>query len=247
MPAEQPHDATWIAWPHNHEDWPEKFEPIPDLRRNRPPHAAQNERVHILVQPKGNRFANDAAILSRNQSSMSPPPASHRPCLDETPARSSSEKSRETRNSKLETALVDFKFNAWAKYDNNALDDQLAHRSLPTNSNCSGFSMAFGENDAGEFQRFVLEGGSIDVNGAGSLLTTEECLLSEIQQRNPGFSRSAVETTLCNYLGVLDPLAQPAASPATTPTATSTTPPLLNPTTIPSASNPTSPTSTISP
>ncbi len=66
---------------------------------------------------------------------------------------------------------------------------------------CPRFT-AYGENDAGEFQRFVLEGGSIDVNGAGCVLTTEECLLSEIQQRNPGFSRDRIEKTLCDFLGV---------------------------------------------
>ena len=48
----------------------------------------------------------------------------------------------------------------------------------------------------------VLEGGSIDVNGRGTLITTEECLLSEVQQRNPGLSREHVEEMLADYLGI---------------------------------------------
>ncbi len=50
--------------------------------------------------------------------------------------------------------------------------------------------------------RLVLEGGSIDVNGAGILLTTEECLLSEVQQRNPGVSRAQLEQAFHDYLGI---------------------------------------------
>jgi agmatine deiminase len=61
---------------------------------------------------------------------------------------------------------------------------------------------ACGANNRRELQRFVLEGGSIDVNGKGCVLTTEECLLSQVQQRNPGFSRARIERTLCDYLGV---------------------------------------------
>ena len=108
-------------------------------------------------------------------------------------------------------ALVDFKFNAWAKYDNSALDDALP--GVVADYLGVRRFVAYGENDledtgdggsdgGGEYQRFVLEGGSIDVNGAGCVMTTEECLLSEVQQRNPGFSREAVEKTLCDYLGV---------------------------------------------
>jgi len=50
--------------------------------------------------------------------------------------------------------------------------------------------------------RVVLEGGSIDANGRGTMLTTEECLLSEVQQRNPGLSRTDMEGVFAKYLGV---------------------------------------------
>jgi agmatine deiminase len=96
--------------------------------------------------------------------------------------------------------MADFKFNAWAKYDNSALDDQLP--SVAADYLEVPRFTAYAENDAGELQRFVLEGGSIDINGAGCVLTTEECLLSEVQQRNPGFSRERIEQALRDFLGV---------------------------------------------
>jgi hypothetical protein len=73
--------------------------------------------------------------------------------------------------------------------------------------------------------RLVLEGGSIDTNGAGVLLTTEECLLSEVQQRNPGVSREQLERAFHDFLASIRSSGSAAASPATTPTATSTTSP----------------------
>ncbi|HEY4330884.1 MAG TPA: agmatine deiminase family protein, partial [Phycisphaerae bacterium] len=97
-------------------------------------------------------------------------------------------------------ALVDFKFNAWARYANAAHDDKIP-QTLAKLLQLHPFT-AYGENDRREWQRFVLEGGSIDVNGAGCLLTTEECLLSKVQQRNPGFSRERIQNTLAEFLGI---------------------------------------------
>ncbi len=87
-------------------------------------------------------------------------------------------------------ALTAWRFNAWAKYDDWNLDcavPGLLARDL---------KLPVFESD------MVLEGGSIDVNGAGLLLTTEECLLSEVQQRNPGWDRAAIEQRLSDFLGV---------------------------------------------
>ena len=98
------------------------------------------------------------------------------------------------------TAVTDWKFNAWAKYDDWQLDDQLPGRAAellglpmwtPT------LRLADGTD-----HRVVLEGGSIDTNGAGVLLTTEECLLSPIQARNPGVSREQLEQVFHDYLGI---------------------------------------------
>jgi agmatine deiminase len=98
-------------------------------------------------------------------------------------------------NAAGKVALTDWHFNAWAKYDNWKKDDRVPerinrHLRLPSwQPKCKG-------------KRVVLEGGSIDVNGAGLLLTTEECLLSPIQARNPHLTRGDIEQVLCDYLGV---------------------------------------------
>jgi agmatine deiminase len=94
-----------------------------------------------------------------------------------------------------ELGLTHWRFNAWAKYDNWKLDARVPeriHRILKAPS----WAPAAGN------QRVVLEGGSIDVNGRGLLLTSEECLLSPVQARNPGLSRAQLERTFADYLGV---------------------------------------------
>jgi len=208
MPAEwELHDATWIAWPHNHEDWPDKFEPIPWIYAEIVRLLAQGERVNIFVQPsaKNRAKADVQKILQRNDVNLHhvtfhPHPTDRVWTRDSGPiflTRKSKNQKSKIRN---ELAAVDFKFNAWAKYDNSKNDDQLPgivadHLGVPR-------FVAFGENNHREMQRFVLEGGSIDTNGAGCLLTTEECLLSTVQQRNPGFTRERIERTLQSYLGV---------------------------------------------
>jgi agmatine deiminase len=104
------------------------------------------------------------------------------------------------RNSEGKVGLTNWRFNAWAKYDDWKLDDQVPDRvtellDLPSWQPAIKLSDGFS-------QRLVLEGGSIDVNGAGLLLATEECLLSEVQQRNPGVSRAQLERAFHDYLGI---------------------------------------------
>src|SRR5205085_605546 len=92
-------------------------------------------------------------------------------------------------------AALDWHFNGWAKYDNWRLDDDQA-RQMAGHLGLGRWQPALNG------RRVVLEGGSIDVNGAGLLLTTEECLLSDVQARNPGLGRAEVEQVLCDHLGV---------------------------------------------
>jgi len=96
--------------------------------------------------------------------------------------------------------VINWHFNAWAKYPDWHLDDQVPRRvaqllGLPE-------WQPEAEMEDGSTQRLVLEGGSIDSNGQGILLTTEECLLSEVQQRNPGVSREQLEQAFSDYLGI---------------------------------------------
>jgi agmatine deiminase len=97
-------------------------------------------------------------------------------------------------------AVTNWKFNAWAKYDNWHNDDQIP-KHVAKLYGMQSFEPHVKLADGTE-HRLVLEGGSIDTNGAGVLLTTEECLLSEVQQRNPGVSREQLEQAFAKYLGI---------------------------------------------
>ena len=193
MPAEwAPHVATWIAWPHNSEDWPGKFQPIPWVYADIVRHLAGVEDVHILV--------NDAAAQRRAQGVLKRVGANlarahfHQWPTNRVWTRDSGPIF--VRNAAAgEIAITNWKFNAWAKYDDWQLDDKVPERAAEL-LNLGEWMPEFNG------QRVVLEGGSIDSNGAGILLTTEECLLSEVQQRNPGLSRADLEQVFHDFLGV---------------------------------------------
>lgn len=207
MPAEwKRHAATWLAWPHNVEDWPGKFEPIPWIYADIVRLIAQGEKVYLLIPPsrRNGEARKMHDILERagadlNHVELIPQPTDRIWTRDSGPI-FVTPKAAGRRHGSGSPVLIDFKFNAWAKYDNSQHDDRLPAVAAQR-LHARAFT-AYGLNDRGEYQRFVLEGGSIDVNGAGCVLTTEECLLSKVQQRNPGFSREGIENTLAAYLGV---------------------------------------------
>jgi len=199
MPAEwEPQAATWLAWPHNRTDWPGKFEPIPHVYAEIIRHLSRVGRVEVIV--------NDEAAESRARKTLAfanvLPAASenirfHRWTTNRGWLRDSGPIF--VRHSDGEVAITNWRFNAWAKYRNWQLDDQLPEHAAQL-LKVRRFDPEFPVN--GKPRRLVLEGGSIDVNGQGLSLTTEECLLSETQQRNPGMSRSDIELVFARYLGI---------------------------------------------
>ena len=197
MPAEwERHEATWLAWPHNREDWPGKFQAIPWVYAEIVRLLSAREQVHILV--------NDAKTMQRAQSILERAGA----MLDRVSFHlwpTNRVWTRDSgpifvRNSAGQLGVTNWKFNAWAKYSDWQLDDQVP--------GCVGALLVLPEwqpaveLEDGTVRRLVLEGGSIDTNGAGTMLTTEECLLSEVQQRNPGVSREVLERAFHEYLGI---------------------------------------------
>jgi agmatine deiminase len=187
MPAEwEPHEATWIAWPHNEEDWPGRFEPIPWVYSEIVRKLSQVERVRILVHNEDIE-ASARSILWKAGANMAAIQFHLQP-TDRVWARDFGPSFVRGEDGKV--AAVKWRFNGWAKYDNHLLDD-AAGRAIP------GFAGV-----PSVTPDFVLEGGAIDVNGAGLLLTTEECLLSPIQARNPGLDRDGIERVVHEYLGV---------------------------------------------
>jgi len=197
MPAEwEPHAATWIAWPHNPADWPGKFQPIPWVYAEIVRHLSRVEDVHILVNDlAAQRRA--ASILRRGGANLARLLFHHWP-TDRVWLRDSGPIFVKDAQGNL--AVTNWKFNAWAKYSNWRHDDQLPHRV----AQLYNIPEIQPEIDG---HRLVLEGGSIDTNGAGVLLTTEECLLSEVQQRNPGLgdetsTQRFLETAFRDHLGI---------------------------------------------
>jgi agmatine deiminase len=192
MPGEwAEHAGTWIAWPHNASDWPGKFQAIPWVYADIVRHLSGVEDVHILVD--------DAAAEKRARGILSRSGAHlkrvhfHQWPTDRVWTRDSGPIF--VKNPQGETAITNWKFNAWAKYDNWRLDNQIPDHVANL--------LALPEwKPTVREDRVVLEGGSIDTNGAGVLLTTEECLLSEVQQRNPGLDRADLERVFHGYLGI---------------------------------------------
>ena len=191
MPAEwEPHEATWLAWPHERTDWPGKFAPIPFVYAEIARHLARVEKVRILVSDadaaqKARRILRKAHVeLAAVEFFEVPTDRSW--CRDFCPIF--------VRQQASGLRMLNWRFNAWAKYDNWQRDDAvpaiLADRLRMPMVTPQWHGRAV-----------VLEGGSIDVNGAGSILTTEECLLSDVQARNPGMRRSDVEQIFAEYLG----------------------------------------------
>lgn len=194
MPAEwEKHTSTWLAWPHNKNDWPGKFNVIPWVYVDIIRHLAKDEVVNLLVNSKeaGEKLRRPLTKHGVNSANV----RIHVVPTDRVWTRDSGPIF--VKNPAGEKLITNWHFNAWAKYDNWKKDD------LVPDAAATFLKLKQVKPVAGKpARRVVLEGGSIDVNGAGLLLTTEECLLSEVQQRNPGLSREQIEQTLCDNLGI---------------------------------------------
>jgi agmatine deiminase len=197
LPAEwEPHEATWLAWPHNAEDWPGKFQPIPWLYTEIVRLLAAHERVELIVE--------NAAAARRIQGMLDRAGAR----LDQVVFRAWPTDRGWTRDSGPifvrnpagRVAITNWRFNAWAKYPDWHLDDQIPSRAAQL-LGLPQWQPSIGSPD-GQTHRLVLEGGAIDSNGSGTLLATEECLLSEVQQRNPGLDRGRLEEAFHDFLGI---------------------------------------------
>ena len=187
MPAEwEPHEATFLAWPHNREDWPGKFAPIAWVYCEVVRKLAQVERVRILVQDE--ELEQDVRRKLKKAGVGLEGVEFFRCPTDRVWTRDYCHLF--VKSPQGEIATTNWRFNGWAKYDNWRLDDSVP-AVLSKRLKLRQWKLDL-----------VLEGGSIDVNGAGLLMTTEECLLSPVQARNPGVSREQIERALGDYLGV---------------------------------------------
>ncbi|MBV6522347.1 MAG: putative agmatine deiminase [Gemmatimonadaceae bacterium] len=196
MPAEwERHRATWIGWPHLEADWPGKFEAIPWVYAEIVRALHESEIVEIVCHDE--RVREDARAKLDAHSCNSARYRLHLVPNDRVWLRDSGPTAVHDRSGRV--ALVQWQFNAWAKYDNFHQD-----RTVPNAmSRILGLPILTPERPDGA-GRVVLEGGAIDGNGAGRLLVTEECLLSDVQERNPGLGRDGYERVFHDMLGVRD-------------------------------------------
>jgi agmatine deiminase len=195
MPAEwEPHTATWLAWPHNRSDWPGKFESIPlvfaDIIRS----LVQGEDVNLIVASAREKQTAQE-VLRRSHVDLKRLkfhiwPTNRIWTRDSGPI---------FIKNKDSLALTNWRFNAWAKYPDWKHDNQLPER-IAKKLKLHQFTPVVERK--GKPRQVVLEGGSIDVNGAGLMLTTEECHLSRTQQRNPGLTQRELEQVFAEYLGI---------------------------------------------
>jgi agmatine deiminase len=189
MPAEwAPHRGTWLSWPHKEASWPGKFEPVPDLFAEMVRHLAPVEEVHInLAGPDMEEQARGvlrASKVSAENVFFHHHPTNDAWCRDHGPIFV-----QRRDHGVVDEAIIDWGFNAWGgKYPPYDLDDVVPSR--------IGAELGIPVFHPG----IIMEGGSIDVNGRGTLLTTEACLLNE--NRNPHLDRHAIERYLQEYLGV---------------------------------------------
>jgi agmatine deiminase len=193
MPAEwEPHAATWLAWPHNRIDWPDKLESVRWAYGEMARRISAGERVLLLVRNKSdaqqarNVFKSAGVDLQKIQFVTHPTKRSW---------------TRDTGpmfvKRQAETAIVDFNFNGWGnKHPYWQQDAKISG----TAAKLLGMNLFRAEHNG---KPFTIEGGGIEVNGRGTLLTTEQCYLHPtIQVRNPGLGKKEIEVALKNYLGV---------------------------------------------
>jgi agmatine deiminase len=193
MPPEwAPHRGTWLSWPHKAASWPGKFEPIPDIFCEIVRYLGRGEEVHINVADADMEADVRRRLVSRaiplNSVYFHHNPTNDAWCRDHGPIfiQRAGDRGREQ-------AIVDWGFNAWGgKYPPYDLDDVIPSR-IGAEYRIPVFHPGI-----------IMEGGSLDVNGRGTLLTTESCLLNP--NRNPQMSRMEIEQALRDYLGVTNVL-----------------------------------------
>lgn len=182
-PAEwEPQSATWIAWPHNLQTWPDNFDPIPQLFRKFVVELAAAQPVHILGG-NASAFANAQQLLS-NISRVTVHDIETNDCWirDYGPT-------FVIRKDDKSMAGIVWKYNAWGgKYppwEKDAAVGEAICRQLRYPHSVSPL---------------YCEGGALDTDGLGTLLTSSSCLLNP--NRNPGWTRELVEQELRCQLGV---------------------------------------------
>jgi agmatine deiminase len=212
LPAEwEKHAATWLSWPHNAGDWPGKFEVIPWVYGELVRKIADGENLRLIVRHKKDEAAARKIFkhvgVNLRKIQFVTHPTDRGWTRDTGPIFVRRDPAPKASRPKPETAIVHFHFNGWAKYDNWRKDTHVPETAARVlgqklfHAKCSAPGSI--RNPQSAIRNFTIEGGGIEVNGRGTLISTEECYLHpKIQVRNPGLEKTEIETALKNYLGV---------------------------------------------
>ncbi len=198
MPAEwEPHRATYLVWPHNRDTWPGKFEVIPPVFARMAAAIASFEPLRLVVRDAETARAAREMIRAAGAAAANTQPIDPAERIEFTIVATNDSwvrdhgpifVNRTERDGAPAQIALDFGFNSWGeKYGAFDLDDAVPRR--------LGERFGFEVIEPG----MVLEGGSIDTDGAGTVLTTESCLLNP--NRNPGLGRAEIEERLRYWLG----------------------------------------------
>jgi len=185
------HKATWLSWPHRVETWPGKFDPVPAVFVEIISWLSSSEEVHINVLHEAME-RNVLALLvnSGHEKLVMERVFLHRIPTDDAWCRDHGPNYVFRRTKALtEKIIINWDYNAWGRKYKNYAEDSAVPERIASLQKLTLVSPGM-----------VLEGGSIDVNGKGLLLTSEACLLNP--NRNPGLSREQIEQKLRTYLGI---------------------------------------------
>lgn len=203
-PAEwEPLRAVWLAWPHNHEDWPNKFEGIEWVFCELVHWLTQVGQVGLIVPSGAEAEHADACLrlygvnLDRVERFVAPTNRSWtRDYLPTWLVRPGGVSSASGAHAQPALGAVKWLFNGWARYDNHLLDEAAGQRVAERRTRTIWTPHHRGDASP----RFVLEGGAIDTDGEGTILTTSDCLLGTEFPRNPGLGQKEIEKVLSDYL-----------------------------------------------
>ena len=197
MPAEwEKQDSTLIAWPHNKTDWPDRFNNIPQIFAKIITHISRVQKVCLLIQNKSDKPKVLKTIKKFKATTKN---------IFITIKKTDRVWTRDSgpiyliNKTKTKKIISNWKFNAWAKYKNYRNDNSINAKIIKLKK-IKYTNPRYKKKN--KVNNVVLEGGAIDVNGLGCLLTTKECLLSKIQERNLGYKKRDMENIFKTYLGV---------------------------------------------
>ncbi len=196
MPAEwEPHKATWLSWPHNPTDWPGKMIAVQKVYAEMTQKLAAVEEVCILV----NSVAHEVRAkkhLEQTRANLANIHFHYLPTNRSWIRDYGPTFVKDNKTKKKLKRIINFSFNGWARYPAHKKDNNVSLE-ISQRLKIKVISAKW------KNLPLVLEGGSFDVNGSGTLITTEECLLDhKIQPRNPGITKNELEKLFRKYLGV---------------------------------------------